>query len=118
MDAAAAGFSDRQSIETSTRINRVILTMVHAEAMTSLNVDALIVACGGRPPVLPRAFPPTLNLEIAGPVILVDFIDDSDPIARAASLERIRAYRDNGFRLCDGAATFARHEGSAGLRTR
>lgn len=96
--------------ETSTPLDRVILTFVRAERMDSIDVDALVVACGGRPPVLPRAFPPPCDSNARRPIILIDLIDDFDELGRSASLARFRTYRDNGFQLCGAAVRFAQDE--------
>jgi hypothetical protein len=96
--------------ETSSPLNRVILTFVRADRMSSIDVDALVVACGGRPPVLPRAFPPPCNAGIGRRIMLVDLIDDFDEFGRAASLARFRAYRDDGFHLRGAAVRFAHDE--------
>jgi hypothetical protein len=93
---------------TSSRLpawpSRSILTITRAEQMSSIDVDALVVACGGPPPVLPQCFPPTGDPANARPIVLVDFIDDFDPDCRAHSVERFHSYRDAGFNVRGAAA--------------
>jgi hypothetical protein len=77
-------------------LDRVILALVQASRLESVNTDVLIVASGqGWPDALP-GFPPRSWCR-DHPVVLVDLADDFDTDARQATLRRRRAYAGRGW---------------------
>jgi hypothetical protein len=77
---------------------RTIITAVRAEQMKYFATDVLILAAGGDRPLLPRRFPGYLGVDQPErQVLVVDFADDFNRVARAAVEHRRQEYRRLGY---------------------
>jgi hypothetical protein len=91
--------------------DRAILTLVHAHRLDWLDVDVLVRADGTPWPLELPGFPPRTKGR-ARRVLLVDFADESDEVAAAATQDRLRAYERRGWPI-EGPRRWVAGPGSA-----
>jgi hypothetical protein len=94
-----AGTAVEYAAYTGVTLHRYILTTTRAEQMGSLHTDIVIWAPGSSGIIDTQALPPRSADGSPRPMVIVDFVDRSEPGVEADSRGRLQQYEQRGFQV-------------------